>query len=212
MGIDGVDDVVFDARDFIGGKRAFEDDDLGGENGGAFLAGEDLDALGGGVRALVELAGQVFDGEGGFVFAEREGGGYVIHLRLGEDVGGGFVEFRLGEAVDVVALDDADIFQAGQAEGFTEVVQEVARLGIVGGLFFNENAVHQRRGFGKRRMLKNGTARASGMGPPQPSEWENACWWSFSNSASGIGVGSGYSKMSPSKFRRVIRPGAVSTT
>jgi hypothetical protein len=43
-------------------------------------------------------------------------------------------------------------------------MQEVARPGIVGGLFFNENAVHQRRGLGKRRMLKGMTARASGMG------------------------------------------------
>ena len=165
MGIDGVDDIVLDGGDFVGGKRAFENDDFGGENSGAFLAGEDLDALGGGVGALVELAGEILDGEGGFVFRESESAGNIIHLRFGEDVGGGFVEFRLGEAVDVVALDDADVFQAGQAEGFAEVMQEVARLGVVGGFFFNENAVHQRRGFGKRRMLKNRTARASGMGP-----------------------------------------------
>ena len=37
---------------------------------GAVLAGEDLDALGGGVGALVELAGQVLDGEGVFVGSE----------------------------------------------------------------------------------------------------------------------------------------------
>ncbi len=70
MGIHGVDDVGFDAGDFVGGEGAGENDDLGGGDGGAFLAGEDLDALGGGVGALVELAGQVFDGEGVFVGAE----------------------------------------------------------------------------------------------------------------------------------------------
>jgi len=75
--------------------------DLGGKNGGAFFAGEDLDALGGGVRALVELAGKILDGEGRFVCGEVQGGKGVVHLRLGQDVGQGFVEFRSGEAVDV---------------------------------------------------------------------------------------------------------------
>jgi hypothetical protein len=42
-------------------------------------------------------------------------------------------------------------------------MQEVARLGVVGGLFFDKNAVHQQRGFGKRWMLRNGAARARGM-------------------------------------------------
>jgi hypothetical protein len=53
--------------------------------------------------------------------------------------------------------------QAGQAERFAEVMQEVARLGVVGGLFFDKNAVHQQRGLGKRWMLRNGAARARGM-------------------------------------------------
>ena len=127
-------------------------------------------------------------------------------------MGGGFVELRVAEALDVVALDDADVVQTGQAEGFAEVVQEVARLGVVGGLFFDENAVHQQRGLGKRGMLGHGPARASGMGPTQPLVWENASSWSFSSTDRGIGVGSGYSKISPSKFRNVIRPGAASTT
>ncbi len=78
-------------------------------------------------------------------------------------MGGGFVELGIAEAHDVVALDDADVLQAGQAEGFAEVVQQVVRLGTVGGLFFNKNAVHQRRGLGKRAMLGQPNARASGM-------------------------------------------------
>ena len=68
MGIHGVDDVVLDRRDFFGGEGATENDDLGGKNGGAFLAGEDLNALGGGVRTLVELAGEIFDSEGRFIY------------------------------------------------------------------------------------------------------------------------------------------------
>jgi hypothetical protein len=50
-------------------------------------------------------------------------------------VGRGFVEFRSAEAVDVVTLDDADALKAGKTERFTEVVEEVALLGVVGGFF-----------------------------------------------------------------------------
>mgnify|MGYP006993441971 CR=1 FL=1 len=46
----------------------------------------------------------------------------------------------------------------------SEIMEEMARLGVVGGQLFDKNAVHQRRGLGKRRMLKGVTARASGMG------------------------------------------------
>ena len=210
MGIDRIDDIVFDRCDFVIGKAPFQHDHLGGKNRRALLAGEDLHALSGGIGALVELPRKVFHGKSSLIFTHGEGGGGLIHLGFREDVGGGFVEFDIREPINVVALDDTDVFQPGQAEGFTEVMQEVARLGIVGGFFFNENTVHQRRGFGKRRMLKNGTARASGMGRPQSSVWENACWWSLCRTESGIGVGSGYSKTLPSKFRKVTRPGAVS--
>ena len=58
-----------------GDEIPLENDDLGGINRGTFLAGKDLHALGGGIRALVELARKVFDGEGGFVFREGEGRG-----------------------------------------------------------------------------------------------------------------------------------------
>ena len=73
MGIDGVDDEGFDACEIIVGESAGEDDDFGGKYGRAVFSGENLDALGGGIRALVELAGQVLDGEGGLVFpSERD--------------------------------------------------------------------------------------------------------------------------------------------
>ena len=74
--------------------------------------------------------------------------GDVVHLGFRQDLAGGGGEFGLGESVDLVALDNPDAAQAGQAERFAEVVQEVARLSVVGGLFFNEDAVHQRRNLG----------------------------------------------------------------
>jgi hypothetical protein len=71
-------------------------------------------------------------------FSPRARVGNVVDLGFGEDVGGGFVEFGVAEAVDFVALDDADGFQAGEPEGFAEVVQEVAGLGVaVGSGFFS---------------------------------------------------------------------------
>ena len=95
---------------------------------------------------MVELAGQILDGERLLAGAEVQGGGEVIDLRFGQDGAGGGVEFGFAESFDVIALHDAHGAQAGQAERFVEIVEEVARLGVVGGLFFNEDAVHQRRG------------------------------------------------------------------
>ena len=67
---------------------AVEQVDLGGEHARALAAADELDALGGGVRPLVELAGQVFDGEDGVGLRYlRE---HVVHLRLGEDHGQAF--------------------------------------------------------------------------------------------------------------------------
>ena len=78
-------------------------------------------------------------------------------------MGGGLVELAVGQAFHVIALNETDVFKAGQAEGFTEVVEELARTGIVVGLFFNENAVHQGRCCERHWMLGAATARASGM-------------------------------------------------
>jgi hypothetical protein len=94
MGIDGVDDIVFDGRDFSGGEQSIEHDHFCRMDGGAILASEDLHALGGGVGALIELAGQILDGEGGFVFRDGEVAENFIDLWFGEDACGGLVELR----------------------------------------------------------------------------------------------------------------------
>ena len=104
-----------------------------------------MDALGGGVRALVELAGEEFDAEGGFVFAHREFSGHVVDLGFREDVVGGFVELGTGDAVDFIALDDADAGEAGQGKGAGQIVEKRAGLVVVAGFFLNENAVHSCR-------------------------------------------------------------------
>ena len=72
MGIHRVDDISFDAGQLMQAERTSKYDHLGGGNQRAVLAGEDLHALGGGVGPLVELARQVFHGEGGFIFCQDQ--------------------------------------------------------------------------------------------------------------------------------------------
>ena len=93
-------------------------------------------------------------------------------------MGGGLVKLGFAQAIDIVALGDADSVQAGQAEGFAEVMEEVAGLGVVGGLFFNENLVHQRQCLGKLRMLNQPATRARGMGfGGRTGQWGISHFW-----------------------------------
>ena len=109
VGIYGVDDVGFDGIEIRGGQLAIKDDDAGGKNGGFIFPSENLDALGGGIGALVELTGEIGVGEGGFVFLKVKGGGCDIDLRLGKDGGAGACKFLIGNAIDIVAIDQTEI-------------------------------------------------------------------------------------------------------
>ena len=57
-GVDRVDEVAANLVHVRSGQFAFEDVDFSCCDGRAFAAGEQLDALGAGVRTLVELTGQ----------------------------------------------------------------------------------------------------------------------------------------------------------
>ena len=142
VGIHGIDDEGLDSRQLVRTQHAAENDDLGRDDERAVLAGENLDALGGGVGALVELAGKVFHGEGGLGCGQREVRGGAVHLGFGEDEAGGGGEFVRSKPVDVVALDDADGAEPGKSEGFPEFVTELAGFGAESGLFFDKNSVH----------------------------------------------------------------------
>ena len=63
--------------------------------------------MGGGVGALVELAGEEFDSEGSFVAGNRKLGACELNLGLGEDEPGGFFELFVGETIEIVSLHDA---------------------------------------------------------------------------------------------------------
>ena len=87
MGIDCVDDVGFYALQLCGCERAAEEYHLGGGDERAVFSGQNLDALRGGVRPLVELAGEKLDGKSDFIFSKRKDERGGIHLRFRQDQG-----------------------------------------------------------------------------------------------------------------------------
>ena len=70
VGIDGIDEIGLDLGDFDVGKGAFEDGDFCGMNDGSLFAGEDLDALGGGISPLIELSWEILSGKCMLVWRE----------------------------------------------------------------------------------------------------------------------------------------------
>ena len=136
--LDRVDQIAADLVHIRRGQLALEHIDLGRRDRRALAAGQQLDALGAGVRALVELAGQRLDREHG-VSACRTGEVLVIALvrhRLGKyNALCLFVGFG-GKAFGVVA---AQVPHMGQAFDLQKVVQagkQAARLDVKAGLFF----------------------------------------------------------------------------
>ena len=119
--LDRVDDVVLDGGEVLVREVAFEHVDLGGAHVRAVAGAHELHALARGVGALVELSGQVLDGEdaGARRGCVHEVGGVQVQRGHGQ-LGGGHVDLRLAEhdghaaleefgvdALDVVAVDEA---------------------------------------------------------------------------------------------------------
>ncbi len=103
---------------------------------------QNLNTLCSRVSTLVILAGKVFNCIGRFVFPEREGIVSIVDLRFGKDQPGSIGKFILCEAVDIIALDDADTFQRTEVQIIPEVVYEFTGLGVEFWLFLDEDAVH----------------------------------------------------------------------
>ena len=120
-----VDEVVFHGLDVVGAEAAAEHIDERGLNDWAF-AGDDFDALGAGIGALVVLARQRFHSQDGFI---------GIGFRQGFGVDRVYTWFRKHEVanlfgierslqIQVVATDDAHVVQALQAQIATQRLQE----------------------------------------------------------------------------------------
>jgi len=139
--LDRVDDVVLHGVHVGGRKLALEHVDLGGAHSGALALADELDALARGVGALVELAGEELDREDRG--AVGDGGhlrGGVVRLRLREYRGHAGREELLVDALDVVAVDDAQVGDAVDAEERAQLALERLGLAVESGLLLYVNA------------------------------------------------------------------------
>ena len=147
-----VDHVMLDGLDIGFGELAFQRIHLGGTHGRAFALRDQLDAFAGGIRALVELAGQVFHGEYGCVAEIRQIGGDVIHLRLAEHGRRSLGEQLLADAFHVVTVDKTDVLQSFDAEDGRELIGELLRLDVEARLLFHVYAKNHKVNSLKRAL------------------------------------------------------------
>ena len=117
--------------------------DLGRAHQRSFLAGDELDALGRGIRALVKLAGQKLHRQ--HALAGLEAGQPpvgVVQLGLGKHAAHGRLEFLHAQAFHVVAVEDAHARQVSNPLHALQLRQQSGRLHGMLGLFFGIDAVN----------------------------------------------------------------------
>ena len=107
------------------------------------LLGQDLDALGCGVCTLVELPGEIFDCEPLFAAPDGELITNGVDLRFRENQAGGGLKLIFLEALEVLALDDAEGFEAFQLQAGLEITIEGTGSGVELGFLFDEETVHE---------------------------------------------------------------------
>ena len=91
---------------------------------------DQLHALGGGGGALVELAGQRLDGEDGRAGLLGELVIGEVDLRLGEHGGHAGAEQLPVDALDVIAVDDAQARERLDAQGVAKLGEQLLRLDV----------------------------------------------------------------------------------
>ena len=145
---------MLDGGDVLCGEVALEHVDLGRAHVRALAGAHELHALARGVGALVELAGQVLHGED-----VRAGGGGVgeavrvevearhgqlgagdVHLRLAEHDGHAALEELAVDALDVVAVDEAQAREAPHAQDGAQLAQQLLRLHVEARLLLHVDA------------------------------------------------------------------------
>ena len=143
-GFDGVDHILFDGVHVGVSEGSIQGVDLRAVDQRALALGDDLDALRGGIGALVKLAGQIFHREHPRAlhvhFRRRN-----IQLRFGKNCPDRVIEQFAGHVFCVVPVQDAHILKAPNAQQRPGIGQE--RPGLVGQFLFlfNENSVDHYR-------------------------------------------------------------------
>ena len=191
--LDRVDDVVLHRSERIVGALALDDVDLREGDVGALALADELDALRRGVGALVELAGQRLDGEHVHVSGSCGDPGNVrplrgkllgslareldarngkltrgiVDLRLGEHRGDATLEKFLVDALDVVAVDQAQASRLRKSlgNGGVQLGEQLLRFDIEAGLLLHVYARNHDDPFqGGRRLLVGRLCSRSGIG------------------------------------------------
>ena len=122
------------------GELALEHVHLGGAHERTLALGDELDALARAVGALVELAGQELHREDAGVARLGHVGRGDVGLRLREDRGHAEREQLVVDALDVVAVDEAQAGDAGDAQQVAELALERLGLEVESGLLLDVDA------------------------------------------------------------------------
>ena len=138
-GLHGVDEILLDRLELLIRQVAGNDVDPRIFDAAALLLGEQGNALLAGIRPLVELTGQILHGKHPVAGVEhREGVVHLIDSRLGEHSRHSRIEILLGQAVGIVAVEDAHADDI-QPQCGAQITENGLRFDSVGRLLFDIN-------------------------------------------------------------------------
>ena len=140
-GLHRIDDVFLDLSHLLIGQGAFQQVDAGRAHQRTVALADELDALGGRVGALVELAGQILHGERHAV-GDRQLCIGVIHRRLTEHGGDALLEQSLVDALHVVAVEQTQTVQLLDAQQRDELIAQALGLAVEAGFLFNIDTIY----------------------------------------------------------------------
>ena len=123
---DGVDDILLDRGDLIVRQLARKRIHARGAHERTLALRQDLHALRGRVRPLVILTGQIFHGKHRVTLRQRVR--HDIELGLGQHRPDGVVEQLPADALEVIAVEQAQPRQGLDAQKCPQILQQGARL------------------------------------------------------------------------------------
>ena len=142
-GFHRIDQILLDPLHIRRRQLPFQADHPGGEHPGPFPLGEELNTLGGRIRPLVVLAGQILHGEN--LPTRLEGQGLVIYhigVWFGKDGPPRPREFAGGEPLNIVSVEDAQGAQLGHPQVIPQIREHLPRLDIEPLPLFHKYANH----------------------------------------------------------------------
>ena len=158
--LDRIDAVVLDLLQRLIVDFSRQDDDACRRDLRALLLRDELDALRCGVCRLVVLARQVLDSKhAGILKCWQRLFIDFVNRRLRKDDELDLLVLLIAEALDIVAVDDADRLEAIEMEGFFQIVAELLSRDIESLSFFYENSSYRHECFFLQTQNRSGTLR-----------------------------------------------------